>query len=138
MQLMPRTAGVMAGRRYRGAERSQLLDPVLNVTLGQKYLHYLLSRDEVDGNLFYALTAYNSGPAKLREWQRRVDYRDDPLLFIESIPSWETRIYIERVLTNLWIYRIRFGQATHSLETIVSGGWPTYVPLDRRRAPARS
>ena len=138
MQLMPRTAGVMAGRKYRGAERRQLLDPVLNVTLGQKYLSYLLSREDVDGNLFYALTAYNSGPAKLREWQRRVDYRDDPLLFIESIPSWETRIFIERVLTNLWIYRIRFGQATHSLETIVSGGWPTYVPLDRRRPPARS
>ena len=85
-----------------------------------------------------ALSAYNSGPAKLREWQRRVDYRDDPLLFIESIPSRETRIFIERVLTNMWIYRLRFGQTPRSLETIISGGWPTYVPLDRGRAAARS
>ena len=138
MQLMPRTAGVMAGRKYRGSQRHELLDPVLNVTLGQKYLHHLLSRQDVDGNLFYALAAYNSGPAKLREWQRRVDYRDDPLLFIESIPSRETRIFIERVLTNMWIYRLRFGQAPRSLETILSGGWPTYVPLDRTRAAARS
>ncbi len=138
MQLMPRTAGVMAGRKYRGAQRHKLLDPVLSVTLGQKYLSHLLSREEIDGNLFYALTAYNSGPAKLREWQRRVDYRDDPLLFIESIPSSETRIFIERVLTNMWIYRLRFGQAPHSLETTVSGSWPTYVPLDRGRAAARS
>ena len=138
MQLMPRTAGVMAGRKYRGAQRHELLDPVLNVTLGQKYLRHLLSREEIDGNLFYALAAYNSGPAKLRQWQRRVDYRDDPLLFIESIPSRETRIFIERVLTNMWIYRLRFGQAPRSLETIISGGWPTYVPLDRTRAAARS
>ena len=138
MQLMPRTAGVMAGRKYRGSQRHELLDPVLNVTLGQKYLRRLLSRQDVDGNLFYALAAYNRGPAKLREWQRRVDYRDDPLLFIESIPSGETRIFIERVLTNMWIYRLRFGQAPRSLETILSGGWPTYVPLDRTRTAARS
>ena len=138
MQLMPRTAGVMAGRRYHGAQRHELLDPVLSVTLGQKYLRHLLSREGIDGNLFYALAAYNSGPARLREWQRKVDYRNDPLLFIESIPSWETRIFIERVLTNLWIYRIRFGQATRSLKTIVSGGWPRYVPLDPKQAAARS
>ena len=138
MQLMPRTAGVMAGRKYRGAQRRELLEPVLNVTLGEKYLRYLLSREGIDGNLFYALAAYNGGPAKLRDWKRRVDYRDDPLLFIESIPSRETRIFIERVLTNMWIYRIRFGQATRSLDTVLSGGWPTYIPLDRRRAGARS
>lgn len=130
MQLMPRTAAVMAGRRYRGAYRHELMDPVLNFTLGQKYLRYLLSRDGIKGNLFYALSAYNSGPARLRDWQRKVDYRNDPLLFIESIPSRETRIFIERVLTNLWIYRIRFGQPARSLETIVSGGWPRYVPQD--------
>lgn len=138
MQLMPRTAGVMAGRKYRGAQRQELLEPVLNVTLGEKYLRHLLSRKDVDGNLFYALAAYNRGPAKLRQWLRRVDYRGDPLLFIESIPSGETRIFIERVLTNMWIYRIRFGQPTRSLETILSGGWPTYVPLDPRQAAARS
>lgn len=136
MQLMPRTAGVMAGRKYRGAQRHDLLDPVLNMTLGQKYLRHLLSQEGVDGNLFYALAAYNSGPAKLREWKRRVDYRDDPLLFIESIPSRETRIFIERVLTNMWIYRLRFRQVPRSIETVLSGGWPTYVSLDRRQAAA--
>lgn len=135
MQLMPRTASVMAGETYRGARRHELLDPVLNVTLGQKYLQYLLSQEEVRGNLFFALAAYNSGPAKLRRWKRRVDYRDDPLLFIESIPSRETRIFIERVLTNMWIYRMRFHQPAHSLKTVVSGGWPLYVPMDPARPP---
>lgn len=133
MQLMPRTASVMAGESYRGARRYELLDPVLNVTLGQKYLRYLLSQEEIRGNLVFALAAYNGGPTRLRQWKRRVEYRDDPLLFIESIPSPETRIYIERVLTNMWIYRIRFRQPTHSLETVVSGGWPRYVPMDPAR-----
>jgi soluble lytic murein transglycosylase-like protein len=32
------------------------------------------------------------------------------LLFIESLPTLETRLFIERVLTNLWIYRARLGQ----------------------------
>lgn len=137
MQLMPRTASVMAGERYRGARRHELLDPVLNVTLGQKYLGYLLSQEEIRGNLFFALAAYNGGPTKLRQWKRRVDYQDDPLLFIESIPSGETRIFIERVLSNMWIYRLRFGQPTHSLKTVVSGGWPRYVPMDPAHPPAR-
>ena len=54
---------------------------------GRSISRHLLSREGIDGNLFYAWTAYNSGPARLREWQRKVDYRNDPLLFIESIPS---------------------------------------------------
>ena len=131
MQLMPDTASAMNGRRYRGADRHEIMDPVLNMTLGQKYIRRLLSKDDIDGNLFYALIAYNRGPGKLREWRRKVAYRDDPLLFIESIPNRETRIFIERVLTNLWIYRARLGQPARSLETVASGGWPAYVALDR-------
>ena len=139
MQIMPRTASIMSGdKAYRRAHRHHLLDPVLNVTLGQKYLRYLLSREEVGGNLFYALAAYNRGPAKLREWKRQVDFRGDPLLFIESIPTSETRIFIERVLTSMWIYRMRFEQVPRSLQRVVSGGWPRYVPMDPARPPARS
>ena len=135
MQIVPGTASDMAGRRYHGANRRDLMDPVLNLTLGQRYLRHILSKDGIDGNLIYALIAYNRGPGRLREWRRKVDYRDDPLLFIESIPVRETRIFIERVLTNLWIYRARLGQPARSLETVVSGGWPAYVPLDRASRP---
>jgi hypothetical protein len=52
------------------------------------------------------------------------------LLFIESIPLRETRDYVERVLTNLWIYRYRFGQPSPSLDAIAAGDWPSYTPLD--------
>ena len=44
--------------------------------------------------------------------------RDDPLLFIESLPSLETRLFIERVLANFWIYRERLGQDTPSLDAV--------------------
>jgi len=59
---------------------------------------------------------------------------DDPLLFIEALPSKETRLFIERVLTNLWIYRHRLGQPAPSLERLAGGDWPRYEALDGTRA----
>ena len=56
--------------------------------------------------------AYNGGPGNLRKWQRRArkGAYTDALMFIESIPARETRIFIERVLSNLWMYRERLGE----------------------------
>ncbi|MCG8546360.1 MAG: lytic transglycosylase domain-containing protein, partial [Alphaproteobacteria bacterium] len=61
MQLMPRTAGYMAGRRFRGSRRHQLFDPGLNISLGQKYVEHLLEDPHIDGDLFYTVAAYNGG-----------------------------------------------------------------------------
>ncbi len=134
MQLMPRTAGYMArDRAYRRSKRSELFDPALNLELGQRYVAHLLQHNTVRGDLFRLTAAYNGGPGNLNKWQRNMDYGDDPLLFIESLPSKETRLFIERVLTNLWIYRMRLGQDTPSLDGIAAGRWPIYVPLDGRR-----
>jgi soluble lytic murein transglycosylase-like protein len=79
-------------------------------------------------------TAWNGGPGNLNKWWRKTNHMDDSLFFIESIPSRETRIFIEKVLTNLWIYRDRFGQPTPSLDAIAAGQWPVYKALDN--APA--
>lgn len=130
MQLMPGTAGFISGHRYRGWRSEKLYDPELNVTLGQKYMVHLLETPGIDGSLFLAVAAYNGGPGNLRRWLRRVDFRDDPLLFIESIPRRETRIYVERVLTNFWLYRDRLGQPRPSLQDVVAGSWPVYSALD--------
>lgn len=130
MQLMPGTAGFISGHRYRGWRREKLYDPELNLTLGQKYIRYLLESPSIDGNLFYAVAAYNGGPGNLRKWLRTIDHRGDPLLFIESIPRRETRIYVERVLTNFWLYRDRLDQARPSLQDVVAGDWPVYSALD--------
>ncbi len=131
MQLMPRTAGYMArDRGYRRSKRSKLFDPGINLELGQRYITHLLGHAYVQGNLFRLTAAYNGGPGNLNKWQRKMDYGDDPLLFIESLPSKETRLFIERVLTNLWIYRMRLGQEAPSLDGLAAGRWPLYVPLD--------
>ena len=130
MQLMPATARFIAGddETYRG--RRDLYNPETNMALGQKYIQHLIGDPSIGGNLFYMATAYNAGPGNLRKWQRQVDYQDDPLLFIESIRSRETRNFIERVLTNFWVYRLRLGQEVPSLEAVGAGEWPVYIPFD--------
>ena len=133
MQLMPRTASYMSdGQRFRGKARAKLYDPALNLELGQRYIEYLLNHERVRGDLFRLTTAYNGGPGNLGKWQRHIGVDDDPLLFIESLPSRETRLFIERVLTNLWIYRQRLDQEAPSLDALAAGDWPWYQALDGR------
>lgn len=131
MQLMPATARFIAQKR---TPRKALFDPEHNIALGQKYIRHLLEDQAVAGNLFYAMTAYNAGPGNLRKWQNAIDYRDDPLLFIESIRPRETREFVERVMTNFWTYRLRLGQSVPSLTAVAAGEWPVYIPLDGRVA----
>ena len=88
-------------------------------------------------DLFKLATAYNGGPGNLAKWQADMDHRDDPLLFIESLPSRETRFFAERILANLWIYRARLGQKAPSLAALAGGTWPTYLSLDSFSQEAR-
>lgn len=144
MQLMPATASFMSGHDYRSAEgRYRLRDPRLNLDLGQRYVESLLGEDHVDTELFSMVIAYNAGPGNLRKWKGVYsDMQDDPLLFIESIPLRETRSFVEKVMANYWIYRLRLGQETPSLDAVAQGNWARYVQLDRREradaAPAVS
>ena len=135
MQLMPRTATFVDGKnRYHGnGNADSLYDRRLNIELGQRYVRHLLSSEVFDGDLLFALAAYNSGPTTLKKWREEVDYRDDPLLFIESVPSRETRGFLRRVLTNLGIYRSRLGQEGLSIQSIVAGEWPRYIDLGRTK-----
>jgi soluble lytic murein transglycosylase-like protein len=131
MQLMPRTASFVAGQRsLRGRKKDQLFNPEFNISLGQRYIGQLLSDRSIPDDLFRLTTAYNAGPGNLRNWERKINYHDDPLLFIESLPSRETRLFIERVLTNLWLYRDQLGQPTPSLDDVVAGTWPGYRKID--------
>jgi soluble lytic murein transglycosylase len=137
LQLMPATAGFIAhDENLRAAGAEKLYEPGLNLSLGQRYIHHLLGLEVVRGDLFRLAAAYNGGPGNLQRWEESIRYSDDPLLFIESLPALETRLYIERVLTNLWIYRRRLGQPSPSLDSLAAGGWPRYVALDKP-APAK-
>lgn len=128
MQLMPATATAIAGR---GAG-ARINDPEYNLSLGQRYLSRLLSQDPVNGNLLYLAAAYNAGPGKLGQWLAANRNNDDPLLFIEALPSRETRAFVERVMTNYWIYRSRLGQSADSLDLLASGQWPAYEGADSK------
>lgn len=133
MQIMPATAQHIAGVIGEPpVGPAQLRDPVVNIDLGQKYLAELLAHPAVNNNLFKLAVAYNAGPGKLSRWEKQASYEDDPLYFIEAIPAAETRIFVERVLTNYWIYRLKFAQDTESLDDVASGDWPTYVAQDIR------
>jgi soluble lytic murein transglycosylase len=102
-QLMPGTAKPLARSvlrvRYR---RAFLYDPGVNARLGAAYLRQLLDRFE--GNVPYALAAYNGGPARMsRVLQDNRGRGEDEIL--ESHPFPETRDYVRRVLLYAESYR---------------------------------
>ncbi len=129
LQLMPRTASYVAKDRslQRGKGRDKLYDPSVNLAIGQDYVNHLIATT-ADGDLFDMAVAYNGGPGNLRRWKREVAI-EDPLLFIESIPNPESRDFVEKVLTNYWIYRQRLGLAPTSRDRVAAGKLPLYDAL---------
>ena len=135
MQIMPATASYVAGNSFykTKAGKAALLDPKTNIDLGQRYIQRMLNHPGVKGDLVSMLVAYNAGPGNLKRWRRDMSGGDDPLLFIESLPAAETRSYVERVLSNYWMYRLRansFAKSDakiRSMEMLVQGHWPAYL-----------
>lgn len=131
MQLMPATAAFVASnKRLAGKGRNDLYDPTLNISLAQRYVARLLADKGIMNDMIVMTAAYNGGPGNIAKWQRNVDYKDDPLLYIATIPARETRQFVERVFANLWIYRIRLGQQPPELIALSEGKWPLYAALD--------
>ncbi len=136
MQLMPATARFMAERTgipmksaSRKAQREALNDPEYNLMLAQEYVQLLLNDSRIKGNLILFSVAYNHGPTAASHWQA-TQASDDPLLFLESVPWQQSRVYTLRVLTNYWIYRMRLNQPTPDLDALAAGQWPTYMAFD--------
>ncbi len=131
MQLMPATASFIArDRGYRGRKRHQLFEPALNLKLGQTYILHLLAEQHVESSLIRLLIAYNGGPGNLRRWLGKVDHQDDPFLLVESIPARETRYYVKNVVSNLGMYRNRFGQTAPALVGLAAGNGGRFVPSE--------
>jgi soluble lytic murein transglycosylase-like protein len=130
MQLMPGTATIVERQYMPERAGTDRYDPSHNVALGQAYLKGLL--DDYASNLFHAVPAYNAGPGNVNRWLA-TDIANDPLLFVAAIPINETRGYVEGVLSNYWIYRMRLGQKAESLDQIARHQWPTHQSRDARR-----
>jgi soluble lytic murein transglycosylase len=112
MQLMPTTAKEVAKQQGLPYNADRLLsDPTYNLTLGRAFLDGLLER--FSGSYVLSVAAYNAGPARVWQWvQQFGDPREpnvDVIDWIELIPFNETRSYVQRVLENLQVYRVRLG-----------------------------
>jgi soluble lytic murein transglycosylase len=131
MQVMPGTAGFMTRTMAPEHAGASLLDPGVSLSLGQQYVHHLLDT-VAGGDLVRMAAGYNGGPGNVARWDGGGANGADPLLWIASIPLHETRDYVERVLANYWLYRIRLGQKNPSLDQLAANQWPRYAVQDRR------
>lgn len=117
MQVLPGTAKLVARKNGVAFDAARLLnDPVYNVQIGAAELGDVI--DTYRGSYILAFVAYNAGRGRVREWIARFgDPRDpkvDPIDWVERIPFSETRNYVQRVMENMQVYRVRFG-ASHKL-----------------------
>lgn len=107
MQLMPGTARETAGRVGLSYNTDSLTqDTGYNVQLGSTYFQRMLGY--YNGSYPLAVAAYNAGPGNVNKWLRaNGDPRQpggDILRWIEDIPIYETRNYVQRVLENAVVY----------------------------------
>ncbi|MEY1661543.1 transglycosylase SLT domain-containing protein [Isoalcanivorax beigongshangi] len=107
MQLMPGTAKQVAGWLSETAPSNQkLYEPALSIRYGSTYLSDLLKRYQ--GNRLLALAAYNAGPRRVDEWLANQSLPYD--VWVESIPFYETREYVQAVLTYRVLFEMLDGQ----------------------------
>ena len=101
MQLMPATWAAMRAEHGLGHDPH---DPRDNILAGTAYLRAMYDRFGYPG-LF---AAYNAGPGNVNKWIRaNGDPRlpgADILRWIEEIPIYETKNYVQRVLENAVVY----------------------------------
>lgn len=107
MQLMPATAREQATKMGLPYDQDALIsNPSYNLQLGDGYFRRM--RDYFGGALPLAVAAYNAGAGNVNKWIRAngdprtgsVDWID----WIEQIPFFETKNYVQRVLENAVVY----------------------------------
>jgi soluble lytic murein transglycosylase len=125
MQMTPAAGRYVAnkfGARYD--EKRLLSDQTYNVQLGAAELGALIKY--YGGSYILSVAGYNAGRGRVKDWIAKYgDPRDpkiDPIDWVERIPFSETRNYVQRVLENLQVYRVRFG-----------GGSKLMIEADLRR-----
>ena len=112
MQVTP-AAGRDTAKRFHVVydQKRMLTDKVYNMQMGAAELGELFR--DYRGSYILTFAGYNAGRGRVREWIARFgDPRDpkvDPLDWVERIPFAETRNYVQRILENLQVYRVRFG-----------------------------
>jgi soluble lytic murein transglycosylase len=115
MQLMPGTAREEAGKAGIAYLSASLIeDAGYNMRLGNNYFERQLAY--YDGSFPLAVAAYNAGPGNVNKWLRaNGDPRTSGMSWeewIERIPIYETKNYVQRVLENAVVYEAIYPDKT--------------------------
>jgi soluble lytic murein transglycosylase-like protein len=124
MQITPITVRQHAASLNFDARAVDLSNPTVNLTFGQQNLEMLRGSTATGGSLPKMMAAYNAGLAPVTRWAAIPD-GGDPLLWIESIPYWETRYYVPAVMRNLWVYHGLANEEAPSLKALAQHRWPS-------------
>ncbi|WP_052122483.1 transglycosylase SLT domain-containing protein [Chelonobacter oris] len=109
MQLLPATAKATAEKfRLPYRHERQLFDAFDNIMLGTQHLQELA--DRFGENRIFIAAAYNAGSSRVERWSARAGGRLSMAEFIATIPFYETRGYVQNVLTFDYYYRMLSNQ----------------------------
>jgi soluble lytic murein transglycosylase-like protein len=125
MQVLPITAQQMANSRGLPYSRASLTDPRFNLEFGQSFIETMRGSTATAGQLPRIIASYNAGPLPVAKWAG-INDKGDPLLWIESIPYWETRYYVPAVMRNMWVYQSLNNEPTLSLRALAQHRWPDF------------
>ncbi len=129
MQIMPAAAKDHAAKLGVAGNASDLGKPEVNLAFGQKHLEMLRDSPGTQGLLPKVMAAYNAGLTPISRWRYEIRDKGDPLLWIESVPYWETRGYVNIVMRNFWMYERQAGGPSESRMALAQGLWPTFPGL---------
>jgi soluble lytic murein transglycosylase-like protein len=133
MQIMPAAARDHANALGVSGSVGDLNRPDINLAFGQQHLQALKANAATQGLLPKVMAAYNAGPMPVARWNTQIRDGGDPLLWMESVPYWETRGYVATVLRNYWMYERQAGGPSESRMALAQGLWPTFPGLDGGR-----
>ncbi len=125
MQVRPGTAQDLARARGLPYSRANLTDPRYNLEFGQGFIEQMRGSSSTAGQLPRVIASYNAGPLPVGRWAS-INDKGDPLLWIESIPYWETRYYVPSVMRNMWVYQGLNGEGTPTLKAMAEHRWPAF------------
>lgn len=134
MQIMPAAAKDFAGELGVNGSPSDLAKPQVNLAFGQRYMQMLGNAPGTQGLLPKVMAAYNAGLTPITRWNSEIRDKGDPLLWIESVPYWETRGYVNIVMRNYWMYERQAGGPSESRMALVQGMWPTFPGIGAAEA----
>jgi soluble lytic murein transglycosylase len=107
MQLLLKTANKMAKKFKRKVYRVNLFNPEINIKYGIEYFKTLLAKYQ--GNISYALAAYNAGDHRVDTWLPQMGSIDNEE-FVEMIPFTETRNYVKLIIRNYHYYKFYYNR----------------------------